>query len=57
MRVAEEIDAVEAMAVHAVSYLVSTRLMVSLIAIIPLYSLSVLASFFAARFTTVFINN
>ena len=48
---------VEAMAVHAVSYLVSTRLMAGLIAIIPLYSLSVLASFFAARFTTVFINN
>ena len=57
MRVAEEVDAVEAMAVHAVSYLVSTRLMAGLIAIIPLYSLSVLASFFAARFTTVFINN
>jgi len=56
MRVAEEIDAVEAMAVHAVSYLVSTRLVAGLVAIIPLYSLSVLAAFFAARFTTVFIN-
>lgn len=56
MRVAEEIDAVEAMAVHAVSYLVSTRLVAGLIAIIPLYSLSVLAAFFAARSTTVFIN-
>ncbi len=32
----------------------STRLIVSLVAIIPLYSLSVLAAFFAARFTTVF---
>jgi len=57
MRVAEEIDAVEAMAVHSVSYLVSTRLIAGLIAIIPLYSLSVLAAFFAARFTTVFINH
>ena len=56
MRVAEEIDAVEAMAVHSVSYLVSTRLIAGLIAIVPLYSLAVLASFFAARFTTVFIN-
>lgn len=56
MRVAEEIDAVESMAVHAVSYLVSTRLVAGLITIIPLYSLSVLAAFFAARFTTVFIN-
>jgi phospholipid/cholesterol/gamma-HCH transport system permease protein len=40
-----------------VSYLVSTRLIAGLIAIIPLYSLSVLAAFFAARFTTVFINH
>ncbi|BAX94601.1 MlaE family ABC transporter permease [Mycobacterium shigaense] len=56
MRVSEEIDAVECMAVHSVSYLVSTRLIAGLVAIIPLYSLSVLAAFFAARFTTVFIN-
>jgi phospholipid/cholesterol/gamma-HCH transport system permease protein len=56
MRVAEEIDAVESMAVHSVSYLVSTRIIAGLIAIVPLYSLSVLAAFFAARFTTVFIN-
>src|SRR5690625_693953 len=56
MRVAEEIDAVEVMAVHSVSYLVSTRLIAGLIAIIPLYSLAVLAAFFAARFTTVYIN-
>ncbi|MBS2064833.1 ABC transporter permease, partial [Klebsiella pneumoniae] len=39
-----------------VSYLVSTRLIAGLVAIIPLYSLSVLAAFFAARFTTVFVN-
>src|SRR5690242_12500119 len=57
MRISEEIDAVESMAVHSVSYLVSTRLMAGMVAIIPLYSLSVLAAFFAARFTTVFINN
>ncbi|MCW2651883.1 MAG: transporter permease [Mycobacterium sp.] len=56
MRVAEEIDAVESMAIHSVSYLVSTRLVAGLIAIIPLYSLSTLAAFFAARFTTVYIN-
>src|ERR1700709_943845 len=50
MRVAEEIDAVESMAVHSVSYLVSTRIIAGLIPTIPLYSLSVLAAFFAARF-------
>jgi phospholipid/cholesterol/gamma-HCH transport system permease protein len=41
MRVPEEIDAVESMAVHSVSYLVSTRLIAGLVAIVPLYSLSV----------------
>jgi phospholipid/cholesterol/gamma-HCH transport system permease protein len=56
MRAAEEIDALEVMAVRSVSYLVSTRLIAGLVVIIPLYSLSVLASFFAARFTTVYIN-
>ncbi|HYB83208.1 MAG TPA: ABC transporter permease [Mycobacterium sp.] len=56
MRVAEEIDALESMAVQSMSYLVSTRLIAGLVAIVPLYSLSVLAAFFAARFATVFIN-
>lgn len=56
MRIAEEIDAVESMAVHSVSYLVSTRMVAGLVGIIPLYSLSTLAAFFAARFTTVYIN-
>jgi phospholipid/cholesterol/gamma-HCH transport system permease protein len=56
MRIAEEIDAVEAMAIHSVSYLVSTRIAAGMIAIIPLYSLSTLASFFAARSVTVYIN-
>jgi phospholipid/cholesterol/gamma-HCH transport system permease protein len=56
MRIAEEIDAVESMAINSVSYLVSTRIVAGLIGIIPLYSLSTLAAFFAARFTTVYIN-
>ena len=55
-RVSDEIDAFESMAIHSVSYLVSTRIVAGLVAIIPLYSLSVLAAFFAARFTTVYIN-
>jgi len=41
MRISEEIDAVESMAVHSMSYLVSTRIVAGLIAIIPLYSLAV----------------
>src|SRR6201991_1739834 len=56
MRIAEEIDAVEAMAVHSVSYLVSTRLGAGMIAIIPLYSLSLLTAFFSPRTLTVSVN-
>ena len=56
MRISEEIDAVESMAVHSVAYLVSTRIMAGLVAIIPLYSLATLAAFFSARMITVYVN-
>ncbi|EME23894.1 MlaE family ABC transporter permease [Rhodococcus triatomae] len=53
MRVSEEIDALEVMAIPSIPYLVSTRVMAGMIAIIPLYSLAVVASFIASRFATV----
>ncbi|PXW35446.1 UNVERIFIED_CONTAM: phospholipid/cholesterol/gamma-HCH transport system permease protein [Williamsia faeni] len=55
MRVSEEIDALEAMAIKSIPYLVSTRIVAGLIAIIPLYSLASVASFLASRFATTFI--
>ncbi|MCE4264051.1 MULTISPECIES: MlaE family ABC transporter permease [Rhodococcus] len=55
MRVSEEIDALETMAIPSIPYLVSTRVMAGMIAIIPLYSLAVIASFIASRFATVFL--
>ncbi|MFC4603662.1 MlaE family ABC transporter permease [Rhodococcus kronopolitis] len=56
MRVSEEIDALESMAIPSIPYLVSTRVMAGMIAIVPLYSLAVIASFIASRFATVVIN-
>lgn len=53
MRVSEEIDALETMAIPSIPYLVSTRVMAGMIAIVPLYSLAVIASFVASRFATV----
>lgn len=53
MRVSEEIDALEVMAIPSIPYLVSTRVMAGMIAIVPLYSLAVIASFVASRFATV----
>ncbi|MCA1004952.1 ABC transporter permease [Rhodococcus hoagii] len=56
MRVSEEIDALESMAIPSIPYLVSTRVMAGIIAIVPLYSLAVIASFVASRFATVVLN-
>ncbi len=55
MRVAEEIDALESMAIRPVPYLVATRVLAGMIAIVPLYALAVIASFLASRFATVVI--
>jgi phospholipid/cholesterol/gamma-HCH transport system permease protein len=49
MRVNEEIDALEVMAVRPVPYLVSTRIIAALIAIIPLYLISLFASYIATE--------
>ncbi|HEY2831229.1 MAG TPA: ABC transporter permease [Sporichthyaceae bacterium] len=49
MRIAEEIDALEVMAVRPVPYLVSTRLVASMLAILPLYVVGLFGSYFATR--------
>jgi phospholipid/cholesterol/gamma-HCH transport system permease protein len=55
MRINEEIDALEAMAIRPISFLVSTRIVAGMIAITPLYAIAVILSFNASRFTTVFL--
>lgn len=52
MRISDEIDALEVMGIRALTYLVSTRLVATLIALLPLYFISLFASFFAARLVT-----
>src|SRR6195952_3491317 len=53
MRINEEIDALESMGIPPIQYLVSTRIVAGMIAITPLYSIAVILSFLASRFTTV----
>ncbi|WP_130348900.1 MlaE family ABC transporter permease [Herbihabitans rhizosphaerae] len=53
MRISEEIDALEVMAVRSVPYLVTTRIVAGFIAIIPLYVIGLLISYLAARTVTV----
>jgi len=53
MRVNEEVDALESMAIRPISFLVSTRIVAGMTAIAPLYSIAVILSFMASRATTV----
>jgi phospholipid/cholesterol/gamma-HCH transport system permease protein len=45
MRVSEEIDALETMAVRSVPFLVSTRIIAALVAVTPLYAIALLISY------------
>src|SRR5215213_6448880 len=49
MRISDEIDALEVMSVPSMPYLVATRVVAALLAIIPLYLISLFASFFATK--------
>jgi phospholipid/cholesterol/gamma-HCH transport system permease protein len=52
MRISEEIDALETMAVPPLVYLVSTRLVAVVLAIIPLYTFTIFFMLFSTRFVT-----
>jgi len=49
MRISEEVDALEVMAVPSVPFLVTTRMIAGFIAVIPLYVVGLLTSYLATR--------
>jgi phospholipid/cholesterol/gamma-HCH transport system permease protein len=49
MRISEEVDALEVMAIPSLPFLVTTRIIGGLIAIVPLYVVGLLSSYFATR--------
>ena len=49
MRISEEVDALEVMAIPSMPFLVTTRIVAGLIAIVPLYVVGLLSSYFATR--------
>jgi phospholipid/cholesterol/gamma-HCH transport system permease protein len=55
MRINEEIDALESMAIRPITYLASTRIVAGILAVIPIYTVAVLMSFLATRFGTTVI--
>ena len=56
MRISEEVDALEVMAVPSMQYLVTTRVLAGLVAIVPLYIVGLLSSYAATRLTITQIN-
>lgn len=56
MRINEEVDALEAMGVRSMPYLVTTRIIAGVVAIIPLYAIGLLSSYLASRYITVLFN-
>jgi len=52
MRVSEEVDALEVMGIPSLPFLVTTRMIAGFIAVIPLYVIGLLSSYFAARLIT-----
>ena len=55
MRISEEIDALEVMAVPSLPYLVTTRVVAAVAAVIPLYLVGLLSSYVASRQVTVWV--
>jgi phospholipid/cholesterol/gamma-HCH transport system permease protein len=53
MRISEEIDALEVMAVRPVPFLVSSRIVAAVVAVIPLYLISLFSSYLATRLMVV----
>jgi phospholipid/cholesterol/gamma-HCH transport system permease protein len=53
MRINEEIDALESMAIRPIEYLVSTRIIAGMLAITPLYGISLIMSYGLSRLTVV----
>ena len=51
MRISEEVDALEVMAIPSMQFLVTTRVLAGLIAVVPLYVVGLLSSYFATRLT------
>lgn len=52
MRISEEVDALEVMGIPSLPFLVTTRMVAGFVAVIPLYVVGLLSSYFAARTIT-----
>ncbi|WP_414944173.1 MlaE family ABC transporter permease [Amycolatopsis sp. cmx-11-32] len=56
MKISEEIDALEVMGVPSLPYLVTTRVIAGVTAVIPLYAVGLLSSYLASRQITIWLH-
>ncbi|MFI1919057.1 MlaE family ABC transporter permease [Nocardia sp. NPDC020380] len=56
MRISEEIDALEVMAVPSVPFLVTSRVIAGFVAVIPLYIVGLLGTYVASRLISIYFN-
>jgi phospholipid/cholesterol/gamma-HCH transport system permease protein len=54
MRISEEIDALETMAIRSIPYLVTTRVIASFIAVIPLYAIALIGTYASTQAVSVY---
>jgi phospholipid/cholesterol/gamma-HCH transport system permease protein len=57
MRISEEVDALEVMAIPSLPYLVTTRILAAFTAVVPLYLVGLFASYIATEFEVVYLNH
>ncbi|MEV4156878.1 ABC transporter permease [Nocardia salmonicida] len=57
MRIAEEIDALESMAIRPLPYLITTRMLAAAVAILPLYSVGMATAYFTTKVTAFFLGD
>ncbi|RDI66559.1 ABC transporter permease [Nocardia pseudobrasiliensis] len=55
MRISEEIDALESIAIRPLPYLVSTRMIAATVTIVPLYTVGLAAAYLATKLTVLFL--
>ena len=56
MRISDEIDALDAMGLRSIPFLVGTRVLASIVCVIPIYMIGLLASYLSTRTVVVFFN-
>lgn len=54
MRISEEIDAIETMAIRSIPYLVTTRIIAAFVAVIPLYAIALIGTYASTQAVSVY---